>query len=133
MATFGFVLSYPRALTEMWGLEPKLPVTQLHRHYGQTMIDLQFFGWLFQNENEGSKGFSRPANCPTGNSGKYHSPTKRMMYFTESDAASCENPVELNDEFEAQHNRTEYEAKMSRLLRHAYNRLMAEDPEGKRN
>jgi hypothetical protein len=26
MATFGFVLSYPRALTEMWGLEPKLPV-----------------------------------------------------------------------------------------------------------
>lgn len=27
MATFGFILSYPRALTEMWGLEPKLPVT----------------------------------------------------------------------------------------------------------
>jgi hypothetical protein len=26
MATFGFVLSYPSALTEMWGLEPKLPV-----------------------------------------------------------------------------------------------------------
>jgi hypothetical protein len=27
MATFGFILSYPSALTEMWGLEPKLPVT----------------------------------------------------------------------------------------------------------
>jgi hypothetical protein len=32
MATFGFVLSYPRALTEMWGLEPKLPVTRQIRH-----------------------------------------------------------------------------------------------------
>jgi hypothetical protein len=31
MATFGFVLSYPSALTEMWGLEPKLPVTRLER------------------------------------------------------------------------------------------------------
>ena len=27
MATFGFILSYPSALTKMWGLEPKLPVT----------------------------------------------------------------------------------------------------------
>jgi len=24
---------------------------------------------------------------------------KRMMYFTESDAASCDSPIELNDEF----------------------------------
>src|SRR6202023_3663436 len=31
MATFGFILSYPRALTEMSGLEPKLPVTRLVR------------------------------------------------------------------------------------------------------
>jgi hypothetical protein len=28
---------------------------------------------------------------------------KRMMYFTESDASSCEYPIELNDEFEAQY------------------------------
>jgi hypothetical protein len=58
---------------------------------------------------------------------------KKMMYFTESDAASCDNPVELNDEFEAQYDTSEYEAKVSRLLHHAYNRLKAEDPERKRN
>ncbi len=58
---------------------------------------------------------------------------KKMMYFTESDAASCENPVELNDEFEAQYDTAEYEAKISRLLHHAYNRLKVEDPERKRN
>jgi hypothetical protein len=29
MATFGFILSYPRALTEISGLEPELPVTRL--------------------------------------------------------------------------------------------------------
>ena len=28
---------------------------------------------------------------------------KKMMYFTESDAASCDNPAELNDDFEAQY------------------------------
>jgi hypothetical protein len=27
---------------------------------------------------------------------------KRMMYFTESDPASCPDPIALNDEFEAQ-------------------------------
>jgi hypothetical protein len=58
---------------------------------------------------------------------------KKMMYFTESDAASCDNPVELNDEFEAQYDTSEYEAKVSRLLHHAYNRLKAENPERKRN
>src|ERR1700730_5166805 len=58
---------------------------------------------------------------------------KRMMYFTESDATSCDNPVELNDEFEAQYDTPEYEAKISRLLHHAYNRLKVEDPERKRN
>jgi hypothetical protein len=26
---------------------------------------------------------------------------KKMMYFTESDATSCDNPAELNDKFEA--------------------------------
>ena len=54
---------------------------------------------------------------------------KRMMYFTESDATSCDNPLELNDEFEAQYDTPEYEAKISRLLHHAYERLKGEDPE----
>jgi uncharacterized membrane protein YidH (DUF202 family) len=54
---------------------------------------------------------------------------KRMMYFTESDATSCDNPLELNDEFEAQYNTPEYEAKISRLLHRAYERLKGEDPE----
>jgi hypothetical protein len=58
---------------------------------------------------------------------------KRMMYFTESDAASCGNPAELNEEFEAQHNTAEYEAKISRLLHHARSRLKEEDPERARN
>ena len=58
---------------------------------------------------------------------------KRMMYFTESDATSCADPIELNDEFEAQYNTAEYEVKISRLLQHAYARLRAEDPERKRN
>jgi len=58
---------------------------------------------------------------------------KRMMYFTESDATSCDNPLELNDEFESQYETVEYESKISRLLHHAYDRLKLEDPEGKRN
>jgi hypothetical protein len=58
---------------------------------------------------------------------------KRMMYFTESDPASCDNPIELNDEFEAQHETKEYEAKISRLLHHAYRRLKQENPERARN
>ena len=57
---------------------------------------------------------------------------KKMMYFTESDATSCDNPVELNEEFEAQYDTAEYETKISRLLHHAYDRLNLEDPEGKR-
>jgi hypothetical protein len=58
---------------------------------------------------------------------------KKMMYFTESDASSCDNPVELNDEFEAQYDTAEYETKISRLLHHTYNRLKVEDPERRRN
>jgi len=58
---------------------------------------------------------------------------KRMMYFTESDATSCDYPLELNDEFESQYETVEYESKISRLLHHAYDRLKLEDPEGKRN
>jgi hypothetical protein len=57
---------------------------------------------------------------------------KKMMYFTESDATSCDNPVELNEEFEAQYGTADYETKISRLLQHAYDRLKLEDPEGKR-
>jgi hypothetical protein len=58
---------------------------------------------------------------------------KRMMYFTESDTASCDNPIELNDEFEAEHETKEYETKISRLLHHAYKRLKEENPERARN
>jgi hypothetical protein len=58
---------------------------------------------------------------------------KKMMYFTESDATSCDNPVELNDEFEAQYDTAEYEAKISRLLHNAYKRLKVEDPERARD
>jgi hypothetical protein len=54
---------------------------------------------------------------------------KKMMYFTESDAASCDNPVELNEQFEAQYDTAEYEAKISRLLHRARLRLKEEDPE----
>jgi hypothetical protein len=57
---------------------------------------------------------------------------KRMMYFTESDNASCDNPLEVNDEFEAQYDTAEYEAKISRILHHAYHRLKGEAPERKR-
>lgn len=58
---------------------------------------------------------------------------KKMMYFTESDASSCDNPIELNDEFEAQYDTAEYEAKISNLLHRAYKRLKEEDLERARN
>ena len=58
---------------------------------------------------------------------------KRMMYFTESDVTSCSNPIELNEEFEAQYDTPEYEAKMSRLLHHGYERLKEENTEKVRN
>jgi hypothetical protein len=58
---------------------------------------------------------------------------KRMMYFVENDATSCGDPLELNDEFEAQCDTAEYETKMSRLLHHAYTRIKAEDPGKVRN
>jgi hypothetical protein len=54
-----------------------------------------------------------------------------MMYFTESDPASCGDPFSLNDEFEEKYDTAEYEAKMSRLLHRAYKRLKAENPAGK--
>ena len=52
---------------------------------------------------------------------------KRMMYFTESDPASCDNPIDLNGEFEEKYDTEEYEIKISRLLHHAYKRLKHED------
>jgi len=58
---------------------------------------------------------------------------KRMMYFTESDPATCPNPIELNNEFEAQHHTAEYEAKIWRLLHYAHDRVKSESPEGTRN
>jgi hypothetical protein len=58
---------------------------------------------------------------------------KMMMCFTESDPSSCDNPIELNYEFEAQCETKEYEAKISRLLHHAYKRLKKENPERVRN
>ena len=48
---------------------------------------------------------------------------KRMMYFTESDSSSCEDPLALNSEFEVQCDTDEYEAKVSGLLQRAYERL----------
>ena len=54
---------------------------------------------------------------------------KRMMYFSESDPASCAQPLELNEEFEAQYDNAEYEAKISGLLQHAYDRLKVQDLE----
>jgi len=53
---------------------------------------------------------------------------KRMMYFTESEDAA-EDPIKLNEEFEAECATTEYEAKVSKLLHHAYNRIKKENPE----
>ena len=54
---------------------------------------------------------------------------KRMMYFTESDATSCDDPIQLNQEFEAQYDTAEYEAKVSGLLHSSYERLKREDPQ----
>jgi len=53
---------------------------------------------------------------------------KRMMRFAEGEDA-VENPIELNEEFEAQYNTGEYETKIARLLGRAYRRLKKENPE----
>lgn len=55
---------------------------------------------------------------------------RRMMYFTESDPASCNDPISLNEQFEQKCDTAEYEEKMSRLLSHAYNRLKDENVGG---
>lgn len=54
---------------------------------------------------------------------------KRMMYFVENDPTSCADPLELNEEFEAQYDTAEYESKIARLLHNAHKRLKVENPE----
>lgn len=56
---------------------------------------------------------------------------KRMMYFTEWDD-SCENPIQLNEEFEAECDTAEYEAKIAGLLKSAYKRVKRDSPDTKR-
>jgi hypothetical protein len=56
---------------------------------------------------------------------------KRMMYFTESGYVP-EDPVALNEEFEARYNIEEYEAKIAKLLHHAYERARKENEETRR-
>jgi len=56
---------------------------------------------------------------------------KRMMYFTESGYVP-EDPIALNDEFEAQYDTDEYEGKIAKLLHHAYQRARKENDETRR-
>jgi hypothetical protein len=53
---------------------------------------------------------------------------KRMMYFTEGEDSS-EDSAKLDDEFETNFDSAAYEAKVSKLLNHAYFRLKRENPE----
>src|SRR6267143_3479433 len=53
---------------------------------------------------------------------------KRMMHFTENEEMS-EDPIKLNDEFEAEYDSDEYETKISLLLHHAYSQIKKENPE----
>ncbi len=55
------------------------------------------------------------------------------MYFTETDPASCENPLDLDADFEEQYDTGEYELKISRLFHNTHQRLKQEDPEKLRN
>ena len=52
---------------------------------------------------------------------------RRMMYFTEIEEMP-EDPIKLNEEFEAEYDSDEYEAKVYKLLRHAYARIKKENP-----
>jgi hypothetical protein len=56
---------------------------------------------------------------------------KRMMYFTETDECP-ENPIALNDAFEAEYDTDKYEARVSKLMHHAYLRIKKENPETRR-
>lgn len=56
---------------------------------------------------------------------------RRMMYFTET--GECpEDPIALNDAFEAKYDSEDYESKMSTLMRKARHRLEKEDPQSAR-
>ena len=57
---------------------------------------------------------------------------KRTMYFTETDECP-EDPITLNEAFEAQYETDEYEAKISKLMHHAYKRLRRENRETSRH
>jgi hypothetical protein len=53
---------------------------------------------------------------------------KRMMYFTET--GECpEDPIALNDAFEAEYDARTYEKKISLLMAQAYRRIKRESPE----
>jgi hypothetical protein len=53
---------------------------------------------------------------------------KRMMYFTET--GECpEDPIALNDAFEAEYDTKKYEKKISLLMARAYRRIKRENPE----
>jgi len=56
---------------------------------------------------------------------------KRMMYFTE-DKNAVEDPIALNEEFEAKYDTKTYEAKIAKLMSHANKRLKQQDPDGAR-
>ena len=51
---------------------------------------------------------------------------RRMLYFTESGYVP-EDPIKLNQEFEAENDSDKYEARISGLLHHAYRRLRKEN------
>jgi hypothetical protein len=56
---------------------------------------------------------------------------RRMLYFTES--GDCpEDPMQLNDDFEAEYETEDYEKKIAALARGAYKRLKKENPDGAR-
>ena len=56
---------------------------------------------------------------------------RRMMYFTES-GDGPEDPIALNDAFEAQYDNDEYEAKISKLVSNAYRRPKDENHQSAR-
>ena len=56
---------------------------------------------------------------------------RRMMYFTEIEEMP-EDPIKLNEEFEAEYDSDEYEARISKLLHHAHARIEKENPEAAR-
>jgi hypothetical protein len=57
---------------------------------------------------------------------------RRMMYFTESGYVP-EDPIKLNQEFEAENDSDRYEARISGLLHHAYRRLRKENHAARKN